>query len=62
MANTMVAFGMPGHVELLIILAVAVLIFGRSLPKTIGRMGTAIREFRLGLKGEDRDHEEAEQT
>ncbi len=43
--------GMP---ELLIILAVVVLLFGVGrVSKIGGEMGSAIREFRKGLRGDD---------
>ncbi len=43
-----------GTPELLLILAIVVLLFGVGRVSLIGReMGSAIREFRKGLKGED---------
>ncbi len=48
----MLAMWTPGSMELIVIGIVAVLIFGRRLPETIGNMGKAIREFRKGFKEE----------
>ena len=50
-------FGSLGTTELLLILAVVVLLFGVGRVSRIGgEMGSAIREFRKGLKGdEDKD-------
>lgn len=43
-----------GTPELLLILAIVVLLFGVGRVSLIGReMGSAIREFRKGLKGDD---------
>ena len=46
---------MPGSSEWLIILGVAVLIFGPSkLPKLGGAIGEAVRNLKHGLKGEEK--------
>jgi sec-independent protein translocase protein TatA len=55
-----------GPVELIIILVIVVLVFGVGrLSKIGGEMGSAIREFRHGLKGdagqEQRQSEEEKQ-
>jgi sec-independent protein translocase protein TatA len=43
-----------GTPELLLILAIVVLLFGVGRVSLIGReMGSAIREFRKGLRGDD---------
>ncbi len=47
-------FGSLGTPELLLILAIVVLLFGVGrVSKIGGEMGSAVREFRKGLKGED---------
>jgi sec-independent protein translocase protein TatA len=46
-----------GTTELLLILAVVVLLFGIGRVSRIGgEMGSAIREFRKGLKGDEKDN------
>ena len=49
-----VLLGMPGPVELGIILVIVLLIFGASrLPKIFKSMGSGIHEFKKGLKEGD---------
>ena len=53
-------FGMPGGIEWIIILIVALLIFGKRLPGTMRSIGTGIVEFKKGLKGVKDEVDEAE--
>jgi len=49
-----IAFGMPGGHELLIIAIVVVLIFGASrLPQIGDALGRSIRAFKRSVKGEN---------
>ena len=43
-------FGIPGGFEWIIILIVALLIFGKRLPGTMRSIGKGIVEFKKGLK------------
>jgi len=53
--------GSLGTTELVLILAVVVLLFGVGRVSRIGgEMGSAIREFRRGLRGNDEETTEAE--
>ncbi len=48
-----------GAVELLIILAIVVLLFGVGRISGLGKeLGTAISEFRKGLRSDDTDEDE----
>lgn len=44
-------FGMPGGIEWIVILVVALLIFGKRLPEVMKSMGKGIVEFKKGVKG-----------
>ena len=51
-------FGMPGGIEWIVILIVALLIFGKRLPEVMKSMGKGIVEFKKGVKGIEDDVEE----
>jgi len=52
-------FGMPGGIEWIVILVVALLIFGKRLPEVMKSMGKGIVEFKKGVKGVEDDVEDA---
>lgn len=47
----MFAFGMPGPQELLLLLLIGVLLFGRRLPEIGRSLGKTVVEFKKGVKG-----------
>ena len=51
-------FGMPGHIELLILGFIVLLLFGNRLPSVMRSLGTSIVEFKKGVKGVEEDIEE----
>jgi len=50
---------MPGGWEWLIILIVALLIFGKRLPEVMKSLGRGIVEFKKGVKGVEEDVEDS---
>ncbi|MCA9299234.1 MAG: twin-arginine translocase TatA/TatE family subunit [Phycisphaerales bacterium] len=44
-------FNMPGHWEMLVILMIGLLLFGKRLPEVGKSLGKGIVEFKKGLKG-----------
>ncbi len=51
----MLAFGLPGHMEWMVLLVLGLLIFGRRLPEVGRSLGRGIVEFKRGIKGIDDD-------
>ncbi|HHT9112531.1 MAG: twin-arginine translocase TatA/TatE family subunit [Planctomycetes bacterium] len=52
-------FSMPGGWEWLIILIVALLIFGKRLPEVMKSLGRGIVEFKKGVKGVEEEVEDS---
>ena len=56
-------FGMPGPMEMLIILAIFLLLFGgRQLPSLMRNLGASAREFKKGVQGMDEELDEASRS
>ncbi len=62
--NQLVLFGfmMPGPTEMLIILAIAVLLFGKRLPEVGRSLGKGIVEFKKGIHGIEEEIDSATHT
>ena len=59
--STLFAFiaGMPGPMELIIVLAILLLLFGNRLPSVMRSLGRGVVEFKRGVQGIDEEIEEA---
>jgi sec-independent protein translocase protein TatA len=57
--NSMLALGMPGATEWIIIGIIGLLLFGKRLPEVGRSLGKGIVEFKKGLKGIEDDVESA---
>ena len=44
-------FGMPGYVELIIVVLVMLLLFGNRLPSVMRSLGRGVVEFKKGVHG-----------
>lgn len=53
-------FGMPGGLEMVIVLVVILLLFGNRLPGMMRSMGRSVVEFKKGIRepGDDEDDDE----
>src|SRR5687767_13146694 len=54
---SLLAIGMPGGAEWIIIAAIGLLIFGKRLPEVGRSLGKGIVEFKKGLKGVEEEVE-----
>lgn len=61
MIDTILQFGIPGGMELLIVLLIAILLFGASrIPKLARSTGQALGEFQRGRAELEQELEETE--
>ena len=56
------AFGMPGPMELIIVMAILLLLFGHRLPSVMRSLGQGVVEFKKGVQGVEEDLEEANRS
>lgn len=56
--SALFAFGMPGPMELIVVMAILLLLFGHRLPSVMRSLGRGVVEFKKGVQGvEDEFHE-----
>jgi sec-independent protein translocase protein TatA len=58
MSSLLAFFGMPGHMELLIVGVIILLLFGHRLPSVMRSLGRGVVEFKRGIHGVDDDEME----
>ena len=52
-----------GHWEILVIVLVVLLLFGgRKIPELMKGLGTGMREFKKGMRGEDEDSKQVSKS
>jgi sec-independent protein translocase protein TatA len=54
-------FGMPGPLEMIIVAAIILLLFGNRLPSVMRSLGRGVVEFKKGISGIDDEIEDAVQ-
>ena len=59
MSTLFAMFGMPGPMEMMIILAIMLLLFGNRLPSVMRSLGRGVVEFKRGVQGIEDGMEEA---
>ncbi len=52
-------FGMPGPLEMIIIAAIFLLLFGNRLPSVMRSLGRGVVEFKKGIQGIEEEVEKA---
>lgn len=51
-----------GHWEILVILAIALLLFGHRIPGMARSLGSGISEFKRGLKGDEESEDDQKKS
>ncbi len=54
-------FGMPGPLEMMIVAAIILLLFGNRLPSVMRSLGKGITEFKKGVQGIEDEVDKATQ-
>ena len=53
-------FGVPGGMQLVILLLIILLLFGKRIPQMMGSLGQGVVEFKKGINGIDDEKPEAD--
>jgi sec-independent protein translocase protein TatA len=51
--QSIAVLGLPGGMELLIVMAIILLLFGNRLPGTMRSLGQSLVQFKKGMKDDD---------
>lgn len=57
--STLFAFGMPGPLELVVVMSILLLLFGHRLPSVMRSLGRGVVEFKKGVQGVEDEFDEA---
>ena len=57
--STVIGFFSPGPMEMVIIAAIALLLFGNRLPSVMRSLGRGVVEFKKGVQGIEDDLDDA---
>lgn len=60
--SALFAFGMPGPLELIVVMAILLLLFGHRLPSVMRSLGRGVVEFKRGVQGVEDEFEEANRS
>ncbi len=60
--NAMFAFISPGPMEIILVLAVLLLLFGNRLPSVMRSLGRGVVEFKRGVQGVEDDLDDASRS
>jgi sec-independent protein translocase protein TatA len=60
--STLFAFGVPGPMELVIVMGIMLLLFGHRLPSVMRSLGRGVVEFKKGVQGVEDEFEGARQS
>jgi len=59
---SLLAFGMPGIQELIIVAVIVLILFGSRLPSVMRNLGRGVTEFKKGVQGIDDDDDASAET
>ena len=62
MSAVLAFIGMPGPLELIVVLAVLLLLFGNRLPSVMRSLGRGVVEFKRGVQGVEDELDEAQRS
>jgi sec-independent protein translocase protein TatA len=60
--GNLLAFGMPGLPELVIIAIIVLVLFGSRLPSVMRNLGSGIKEFKKGVNEGEEGYDDAEEA
>ncbi|MCA9148439.1 MAG: twin-arginine translocase TatA/TatE family subunit [Planctomycetales bacterium] len=62
MSTLFAIFGAPGPMEMMIVMAIMLLLFGHRLPSVMRSLGRGVVEFKKGVQGVEDELDEANRS